>query len=115
VDPIAKFSYVQTLGTMLVPIIVIVALVIPRPRRFCIRCVIAVLMSWLCTVLFTLYLYNPAGIAAGHALGQHFPEARFDNNTSGIAIMFGWLCPTVVVAVIAGIRHLWLRRHRGAA
>jgi hypothetical protein len=60
-------------------------------------------------------LYNPAGIAAGHALGQDFPEARYDNNTSSIAIMFGWLGPTVLVVVVVGIRSLWLRRHRDAA
>ena len=53
--------------------------------------------------------------AAGHALGQDFPEARFDKNTSGIAIMFGWLLPAVLVAIFVGIRSLWLRRDRGAA
>ena len=114
-DPVTNFSYIQTLGTLLVPIVVAAALALPQPRQFWIRCVIAVLLSWLCTVIFILYLYNPAGIAAGHALGQDFPEVRYDNNTSGIAIMFGWLCPTVIVAVVAGIRFLWLRRHRGVA
>jgi hypothetical protein len=115
VDPVSQFTYVDALGTLLVPVLVIAVLALPRPRRFWIRCVIAVLAGWLSTVLFTLFIYNPSGIAAGHALGQHFPEGQYDNNISGIAIFFGWLCPTVLVAIFASIRFWWLRRRRGGA
>jgi len=114
-DPLTHFSYVEALGAMLVPVVVIAVLALPQPRRFWIRCVIAVLAGWLSTVLFTFFVYNPSGIAAGHALGQHFPEASYDNNTSGIAILFGWLCPTALVAIFASIRFWWLRRPRGGA
>lgn len=114
-NPVSQFSYVDALGTWLIPILVIALLASPRPRRFWIRCVIAVLAGWLCIVLFTLLVYNPSGIAAGHALGQHFPEGRYDNNTAGIAIFFGWLCPTVLVAIFAGIRFWWRRLRRNGA
>jgi len=114
-DPVSQFSLVEALGTLLVPALVIAVLALSRPRRFWVRCVIAVLSSWLCTVLFTLFVYNASGIAAGHALGQDFPEGRYDNNTSGIAILFGWVCPTVLVLVFAGVRSLWLRHRRSGA
>lgn len=114
-DPIKEFEYVQILWTWLTPILTIALLLIPRPRRFWVRCVWAICAGWLCTVLFTVLVYNPSGIAAGHALGQDFPEGRFDNNTSGVAIFFGWLCPTIIVMGCAGIRAVRQQfRGRGA-
>ena len=114
-DSASQFAVVDGIGILLVPVLVIAVLALPWPRRFWVRCLAAVLVSWLCTVLFTLFVYNPSGIAAGHAMGQHFPEGQYDNNTAGIAIVFGWFCPTVLVAIFAGFRYLWLRHHRGGA
>ena len=114
-NPAAEFDLVNVLGILLVPAVVVAALAFPHPRRLWIRCLIAVIACWLCTIFFTSYVYNPAGIAAGQAAGQHFPEASYDNNTIGIAILFGWFCPAVLVAVIVGIRYLWLERHKSAA
>ena len=114
-DPVSKFEYVQVLWIWLVPVLVFVLLLIPRPRRFWVRCLTAVFAGWLCTVLFTTLSYNPSGIAAGHALGQHFPEGRFDNNTSSIAIFFGWLWPAILVAAFSGVRFGWLRLRRNGA
>ena len=115
VDPVLKFEFAQLLWVWLTPVLALVLLLFPRPRRFWVRCLIATLLGWLCTILFTTLVYNPSGIAAGHALGQNFPEGRYDNNTSSIAIFFGWICPAILVAVFAGVRFAWLRfRRRGA-
>ena len=113
--PATRFDLVSTLGMLLVPAVVFAVLALPRPRSFWTRSLLAIAASWLCTVLFMSIVYNPAAISAGNAAGQHFPEASYDNNTVAIAIMFGWFCPSVVVALITGIRFLWLRRHRSAA
>jgi len=114
-DAAAKFDLVSLLGVLLVPAVVLAVLALPRPRRFWIRCQLAILASWLCTIFFMSLIYNPAGIAAGEAAGQHFPEASYDNNTVAIVLMFGWFCPSVVVALIASFRLFWSRRHRSAA
>ena len=113
--PATEFDLVNLLGILLVPAIVFGVLALPRPQRFWIRCLIAVLASWLCTILFTSFIYNQAGISAGQAAGQHFPEMNYDNNTVGIAIMFGWFYPAILVSVIMVIRYLWLQRSQSAA
>jgi hypothetical protein len=76
-----------------------------RPRRSIVRALLAVSVAWMTDIAFTAFFYNPAGIAAGHAAGAHFPEARFDNNTIATAIIGGWFFPSLVVAVLA----LWRR------
>ena len=114
-DPIAQFEYVKALSVWLVPALVLLLLAAPRPHRFWLRCVIAVLVGWIATVIFISLVYNPVGIAAGHALDQHFPEGSYDNNTVGIAIFFGWLCPAVLVAIFASMRFLWRRFRRGGS
>jgi hypothetical protein len=112
VDPVIHFETIKAIHTWLLPVLVLAVLAIRRPRKFWLRCIIAVLIGWIYTVLFTLFVYNPAGIAAGHALGEHFPENRYDNNTSGIAIVFGWLLPAIYTAAAAVLRAVWLRVSR---
>jgi hypothetical protein len=60
-------------------------------------------------------IYNPAEIAVGHALGEHFPESRYDNNATGIALLFGWLHPALAVGLYALARLGWLRIYRRGA
>jgi hypothetical protein len=38
-------------------------------------------------------------MSAGHEAGLHFPEAKFDNNTSSLALFFGWF-PSVLVLCV---------------
>ena len=75
-----------------------------RPRAFGIRCVLGIVIGWAAFFAFTLYVYNPAGIAASHALGHDLPESRYDNNTMGIALLFGWWLPALAVCVYAVAR-----------
>ena len=36
--------------------------------------------------------------------GAHFPENSYDNNTTSFALFFGWLGPTILVAIMATFR-----------
>ena len=112
VDLVVHFETIKAIHTWLLPVVVLAVLVIRRPRKFWLRCIIAVLVGWLYTVLFTLFVYNPVGIAASYALGEHFPENRYDNNTSSIAIVFGWLLPAIYTVAAAVVRAVWLRVSR---
>lgn len=114
-NPDQLLTFVGAIDLLMVPVLVLTCLALPRPHRFWLRGMMAVFVSWLSTVLFTAYVYNPAGIVAGHAAGEHFPEGQYDNNTVGIAILFGWLCPTVLVLIFAGIHFAWLRIRRERA
>ncbi|NOT89975.1 MAG: hypothetical protein HOP03_17615 [Lysobacter sp.] len=74
------------------------------PRRRGIRAACAVAIAWAGDIIFTLYVYNPAGIAAGHAAGMHFPEGHYDNNTIGVALLGGWFWPMMTVLAIECLR-----------
>ena len=67
-----------------------------QKRGFFLTTFVAVLVSWSVLVLLMIYVYNPIGILAGHEIGTHFPESKFDNNTIGPVIFFGWLSPTLM-------------------
>jgi hypothetical protein len=56
-------------------------------------------------------IYNPAGIASGIEQGIDGPEMKFDNNTTGTALFFGWLYPTVSICVFLLSRRIWRRRN----
>lgn len=71
-----------------------------KSRGFFLTTFIAVLVSWLVLVLFIIFVYNPVGVLAGYEVGAHFPESRFDNNTIGPAIFFGWLSPTLMGVIL---------------
>jgi len=64
------------------------------------------LVGWIADVAFTIYIYNPAGIAAGVGAGADNPEMRYDNNTVAVAIVGGWLYPAVAIALALGLRAL---------
>lgn len=65
---------------------------------------VAVVIAWIASAIYTGAIYNPAGIAAGHALGWHFPENRYDNNTIASTILGGWIDPTLCVIALAVVR-----------
>ena len=115
VNAASFFNALQTMAPWVAPLVALLALLLPWPRRFLRRSLLAVALGWGAFVAFTLLLYNPAGVAAGHSLGQHFPEVRYDNNTVGITLFFGWLPPALAVGLYALARQGWLRLHsRGA-
>src|SRR5688500_9663458 len=77
---------------------------LPRPRSALARAAIGFVLAWVAAVLYAAVVVNPAGIEAGHAAGEHFPEARYDNNTIASALLGGWLVPLLSVGVVAVIR-----------
>ena len=83
---------------------------LPRPRSPISRSAISIVTAWMVSVVYTIYLYNPAGIAAGRELGLDSPEMRFDNNTVTAQLLGGWVYPGIVVALFFGVRHLRSRR-----
>ena len=94
------FVWVQAaLAPLQLVITLAVIHLLPRPTAFAARATIAVILAWAVSVAYTALIHNPAGIAAGHELGMHFPESHFDNNTIASQLMAGWFWPTVIVAI----------------
>ncbi len=108
-DAITAFELVSLLRTALPFAIVILISATPFPRHRSIRAMVAVVIAWIVSVIYTGAIYNPAGIAAGHALGWHFPENRYDNNTIASTILGGWIDPTLCVIALAVIRRIYTR------
>lgn len=103
-DPIAIFELVTLLDTALPLAIALSISAAPLPRHRGARAILAVLIAWIASVLYVGAIYNPAGIAAGHALGEHFPENRYDNNTIASTMLGGWIDPTLCVVFLAIVR-----------
>jgi hypothetical protein len=91
----------------------ILVLLFRWPPNPVVRCALAVSLGWLAWVLLTIFLHNPAGIRAGYEQGLHFPEGRYDNNTSSIALFFGWTIPGAAAAAYFILLAVWrrVRRH----
>lgn len=49
-------------------------------------------------VVYTVTIYNPAGIAAGYEAGMHFPESHYDNNKVSVVVVTGWFYPLLALA-----------------
>lgn len=113
-DAITAFELVSLLRTALPFAIVLLISATTFPSHRGIRSILAVLIAWIASVIYTGAIYNPAGIAAGHALGWHFPENRYDNNTTASTILGGWIDPTLCVIALAVIRRICTRiqKHR---
>jgi hypothetical protein len=73
---------------------------------------LAIIAGWLAFVLMTALVYYPAGIAFGHAAGEPFPEARFDNNTVAAAFLSGWIYPALMCLVVGVVRMISARISR---
>lgn len=71
---------------------------------------LAIAVAWVASVAYTIYLYNPAGIAAGHEFGWDSAETQFDNNTVAAQFLGGWIYPSVIVAFFFAVRYAWRRR-----
>jgi Na+-driven multidrug efflux pump len=75
-----------------------------RPSNRLLRGLLAVLAAWIAGIVYTICVYNPAGIAAGHYKGVHFPENTYDNNTVAVALMAGWIGPAVIISIMGAFR-----------
>jgi len=93
-------------------ILTVAIFVIPWVRWRLFRAIVAVLAGWFSTVALTIYLYNPAGIAYGYSIGQDSPEMHYDNNTSAVALIVGWVVPLAICLTIAAAE--WIRARHGA-
>jgi hypothetical protein len=113
-DPIATFELVTLFDTALPLVLVLSISLAPFSRNRGMRAILAVLIAWIASVIYVGAIYNPAGIAAGHALGWHFPENRYDSNTIASTILGGWIQPTLCVIVLAVSRRIYTRiqKHR---
>src|SRR5262245_36128469 len=88
------------LGRYVLPALTAIALLAWLPiKSFFARSGIATVIGWILAVVYTIYVYNPAGVAAGRERGLHFPESIYDNNTVTVAILAGWFYPLVGVGV----------------
>jgi hypothetical protein len=106
---------VVTLGSFALPLsLALILAALPHPRSPIARAVVAITAAWVASVAYTIYLYNPAGIAAGLELRWDSPEMRFDNNTVAAQLLGGWIYPSIVVAVFFAVRHAWRRRRAEA-
>lgn len=74
-----------------------------RPKSRWLRGLLAVAGAWISGIVYTIYVYNPAGTEVARYAGVHFPESHFDNNTVGAAMLGGWLAPALAVAIVGGL------------
>jgi hypothetical protein len=112
-DPQVAFDIAAVARIALPCIVAGIASLLPRPRSMTLKLPSAILAGWVAAVAFTLYVYNPAGVTAGHAAGVDSPEMRFDNNTVAVAILGGWVYPALAVAAVLVVRTL-LRNRRAS-
>jgi hypothetical protein len=111
-DATTQFDIVAALSWIL-PIVLSIGLFLaPRPRNSWLRGILAILLTWFVLVVYTSEVYNPAGIAAGHEQGLHFPEGHFDNNTVAVMLMAGWALPLLSVLVAAAVSAINRRLQR---
>lgn len=68
--------------------------------------VVSILVGWIASIRYVGAIYNPAGIAAGHAPGEHFPEARYDNTTIASTMLGGWIDPALCIIALAVMRRI---------
>jgi hypothetical protein len=99
------FDIVSIVSMLLPSLFALILVALPRPRSTFGRSVSAIVVAWIASVAYTIYLYNPAGIAAGRELGWDSPEMRFDNNTIASQLIGGWIYPALVVALFLTVRH----------
>ena len=112
-DPQVVFDIAAVARIALPCIVAGIASLLPAPKSMTLKVLSAILAGWVTAVVFTLYVYNPTGIAAGHAAAVDSPEMRFDNNTVAVAILGGWIYPALVVAAVLIVRTL-LRNRRAS-
>ena len=109
-SPQDVFDVVAVVSVATPCVIATAAVFLPKPRSTFLRTAAGVMAGWITSIVLTIFVYNPAGIAAAIAAGADSPEMRYDNNTVAAAILGGWLYPVMAVALALGIRTLVRRR-----
>jgi hypothetical protein len=71
------------------------------------KIITGILISWLVLIFYVFYVYNPAGIAAGHEGGMDFPKGKYDNNTTSLILFFGWMYPTMIAIIYSILLNIW--------
>lgn len=95
-------------GFYVIPIVIFLILhYLLKAKSEKIKIISGILISWFVLIVYVFYLYNPAGIAAGHETGMDFPEGKYDNNTTSIVLLFGWMYPTIVAIVYSVSLKIW--------
>lgn len=97
--PEVRFALASLLTMMLPILIALGSWRLGRPRHALLRALLAIAAAWALSIVMTSEVYNPAGIAAAHARGEHFPENRYDNNTVAVQILSGWFPPLIALLV----------------
>ena len=96
-----------SIGGVLVAVVLPVAVFLFRaPSNALARAALAVAVGWASLILYVTFVENPAGVAAGRAAGEHFPESRFDNNTTASAMVAGWMAPLLAVGIVALVKRI---------
>ena len=100
-----------SIGSLLLPCLVtfVAQIILPWPKHWLVRCVVAVFIGWAILIFYTALIYNPAGIALATEKGVDSPGMRYDNNTIASALLGGWLPPTLALAVFFALRNVWFR------
>jgi hypothetical protein len=99
------------IGSLVLPCLVtlVVQFILPWPKHWLARCVVAIFLGWAILVFYTALVYNPAGIALATEQGVDSPGMRYDNNTIAAALIGGWLPPALALAVVFALRNAWGR------
>ena len=113
-DAVATFEIVGLLRSVLPAAIVLLVSASPFPRHRRLRAVAAILLAWIASLFYVGGIYNPAGIEATRALGEDFPEGRYDNNTIASTLIGGWIEPAIWTIALAVVRRSYraIKKHR---
>ncbi|MBA8887018.1 hypothetical protein FHW12_001209 [Dokdonella fugitiva] len=74
-----------------------------------VRGLVAAVAGWIGCVAYTIFVFNPVGLASARAHGDHFPDVRYDNNTVSVAILAGWVVPLATLATYHAARRIFRR------
>jgi hypothetical protein len=98
------FEVISIIGKIL-PIATTTIIIFALPQKWFViyRMLIAILMAWLISIIFKIYIYNPSGIAMGTEQGLNSPQMKFDNNTTSITILVGWISPALTAAIVYAV------------
>jgi hypothetical protein len=103
-SPDTIFKFAEAGFSLVTYGLAVVLFCLKRPNNRFLRGLCAVLVAWGVGIVYTIYVYNPAGIAAGHSSGMEFPEGQYDNNTVAVALIAGWIGPAIILSVMGAFQ-----------
>ncbi|MCB1680316.1 MAG: hypothetical protein KDI65_00120 [Alphaproteobacteria bacterium] len=96
-NPHLLFQIVSFMTFIFPSIMAFIWVFMPWPRYLLVRAFLAILLGWVATVLLGTCLYNPVGTMTADARGVADAEMHYDNNIGAIALLAGWVLPSVAV------------------